>query len=122
MAVGRLRELCEVPQLDGNAQLPWRWTEAAGYPEDCPAAVVERATTPKQRTFRGDITTLPDIAVENKVKVSATGSRAPRFRLSSHLHSPQAPAVIVVGEVVRVLDEAQMEAYRAAEIGVQTSI
>jgi len=88
MAVGRLRELCE-------------GLKAAGYPEDCPAAVVERATTPKQRTFRGDITTLPDIAVENKVK---------------------APAVIVVGEVVRVLDEAQMEAYRAAEIGVQTSI
>ncbi|EKU20334.1 uroporphyrinogen 3 C-methyltransferase [Nannochloropsis gaditana CCMP526] len=72
MAVGRLREL--------TRQL----TSVAGYPEETPVAIVEQASTPRQRTV---VATLDKIAaVAERVRVTA-------------------PAVVVVGEVVRVLLE-----------------
>ena len=70
MAVGRLRELCN------------RLIELAGYPEDTPVAIVEKAGCPDQRTVTGNMLTIGDIAEKHKVKP---------------------PSVIVVGEVVNVL-------------------
>jgi len=43
-----------------------------GFPADCPAAIVEKATWPEQRTFHGTISTLADIVVEHKVTSPAT--------------------------------------------------
>jgi len=46
MAVGRLSELCE------------RLMSEAGYPLDCPVAIIERASCPDQRLVLGKITTI----------------------------------------------------------------
>jgi len=52
----------------------------AGMAADTPAAIVENATTPRQRSFIGTLEKLPEIAKENNIVP---------------------PAVIVVGEVCR---------------------
>jgi uroporphyrin-III C-methyltransferase len=49
MGVGHL------PQIVGKLR-------AAGAPADLPAAVVERATLPEQRTLRGTLETISDVA------------------------------------------------------------
>jgi len=72
MAVGRLRILCE------------RLITLAGYPEDTPVGIIERAGCPNQRTVIGDMKTIADIAEK---------------------YSIQAPSTIVVGKVVNVLLE-----------------
>jgi len=70
MAVGRLRELCG------------RLITLAGYPNDTPVAIIERAGCPNQRTVVGNMETIGDIAEKYNV---------------------QAPSTIVVGDVVNVL-------------------
>lgn len=70
MAVGRLRELCG------------RLVSMAGYPEDTPVGIIERAGCPDQRTVVGNMKSIGDIAEKYNV---------------------QAPSTIVVGEVVNVL-------------------
>ena len=72
MAVGRLRVLCE------------RLIKLAGYPEDTPVGIIERAGCPNQRVVIGDMQTIADIA---------------------ETHNVQAPSTIVVGKVVNVLLE-----------------
>mmetsp|Transcript_107789 Transcript_107789/g.161251 ORF Transcript_107789/g.161251 Transcript_107789/m.161251 type:complete len:98 (-) Transcript_107789:66-359(-) len=69
MAVGRLREL--------SAQL-----KEEGYPAGTPVGIIERATTPRERTVVGTVEDIADVAEEQQV---------------------QAPAIIVVGEVVNAL-------------------
>lgn len=49
-----------------------------GYPESTPVAIVEKASTPDQRTLVGDLTTIATVAEQ---------------------HNAKPPAVIVVGEV-----------------------
>jgi len=71
MAVGRIRELCD------------RLQDEAGYPGSCPAAIVERASTPQQRVVAGTVSTLAKMADEFAVKP---------------------PATIVFGSVVEVLN------------------
>eukprot|EP00904_Undaria_pinnatifida_P010093 jgi/Undpi1/6213/HiC_scaffold_20.g08697.m1 len=73
MAIGRLEELCE--------DLVRR-----SYPRDCPVAIIENASTPRQRVIAGTVDTIPEVARGLKVK---------------------APATIVVGEVVSVLHGSQ---------------
>ena len=68
MGVTRLAEIC-------------RELVAHGLDPATPAAVVERATTPRQRVVTGTVGTLPAIAAAERVKP---------------------PALIVIGEVVRV--------------------
>jgi uroporphyrin-III C-methyltransferase len=70
MAVGRLRELCN------------RLVTMAGYPEDTPVGIVEKAGCPAQRTVVGTMETIADIAEK---------------------HNVQAPSTIIVGKVVNVL-------------------
>jgi len=72
MAVGRLRVLCE------------RLINLAGYPQDTPVGIIERAGCPNQRIVIGDMQTIADIAEK---------------------HNIQAPSTIVVGKVVNVLLE-----------------
>jgi len=69
MAVGRLQELC------GDLK-------EHGYPGTCPVAIVEQASTPRQRTIIGTIDTIHDIATELNVRP---------------------PSTIVFGDCVRVL-------------------
>ena len=69
MAVGRLAELCF------NLQ-------QVGYPPTTPVAIVEKASTPRQRTLVGSLTSIVGLAEQEKAA---------------------APAIIVVGEVVHVL-------------------
>ncbi|CAM9620783.1 unnamed protein product [Ectocarpus sp. 4 AP-2014] len=69
MAIGRLEELC--------ADLVRR-----SYPTDTPVAIIENASTPRQRVIKGTVDTISKVARGLKVK---------------------APATIVVGEVVSVL-------------------
>lgn len=71
MAVGRIHELCDRLQAE------------AGYPHDCPAALVERASTPQQRVVAGTVGTLAAVAAQLGV---------------------QPPATIVFGSVVAVLN------------------
>lgn len=71
MAVGRLTEIA--------ANMT---TAEMGYPKSTPVAIVENATTPKQRTILGTLETISDIAKVQNVK---------------------APATIIVGDVVSVL-------------------
>ena len=73
MAVGRLKELCE------------RLIRLAGYPEDTPVGIVEKAGCPSQRTIVGNMKNIADLA---------------------SLHSIQAPSTVVVGKVVEVLLDA----------------
>eukprot|EP01041_Mallomonas_annulata_P000514 gene514-987_t len=75
MAVGRLQELTEN-------------MISSCYPSTTPVAIIERATTPQQRTIRGTLATITDIAIKENVK---------------------APATIVVGEVVNVLNKIDPE-------------
>ncbi|KAL7562402.1 hypothetical protein ACA910_020548 [Epithemia clementina (nom. ined.)] len=70
MAVGRLKELCH------------RLITMAGYPNDTPVAIVERAGCPNQRTVIGDISNIASLAEQHNVKP---------------------PSTVVVGKVVRVL-------------------
>ncbi|CAM9202758.1 unnamed protein product [Discosporangium mesarthrocarpum] len=69
MAIGRLRELCDDMLR-------------RGYPEDCPVAIVENASTPRQRVIAATVNTILDVARDLEVKP---------------------PSTIVVGEVVRIL-------------------
>lgn len=69
MAVGRLAELA----LN---------LEQVGYPLTTPVAIVEKASTPQQRTITGTVANIAALAEREKAK---------------------APAVVVVGEVVNVL-------------------
>ncbi|CAG4882552.1 Uroporphyrinogen-III C-methyltransferase [Georgfuchsia toluolica] len=55
-----------------------------GLPTDWPAAIVQQATTPKQRTITGTLATLPRLAAEAVL---------------------QAPTLIIVGEVVKLHDQ-----------------
>ena len=72
MAVGRLSEIASNLISMGN------------YPHHTPVAVIEKAWWgAKQRTFRGDLASIAEIAKENKVV---------------------APSTIVVGDVVNVLN------------------
>ena len=71
MAVGRLDEI--------SANLT---SSEMGYPKATPVAIVENATTPKQRTLLGTLETIADVARAQNVK---------------------APACIIVGDVVNVL-------------------
>jgi uroporphyrin-III C-methyltransferase/precorrin-2 dehydrogenase/sirohydrochlorin ferrochelatase len=52
-----------------------------GMDPDMPAALIEKGTTPEQRVLVGTIATLPEIAAR---------------------HEPTSPAVVIVGEVVRL--------------------
>lgn len=70
MAVGRLKELCE------------RLVRLAGYPEDTPVGIVEKAGCPAQRTVVGNMKNIADLAA---------------------VHHIQPPSTIVVGKVVEVL-------------------
>ena len=70
MAVGRLKELCE------------RLIKLAGYPEDTPVGIVEKAGCPTQRTVVGDMTNIANLAA---------------------VHNIQPPSTIIVGKVVNVL-------------------
>mmetsp|Transcript_23855 Transcript_23855/g.47431 ORF Transcript_23855/g.47431 Transcript_23855/m.47431 type:complete len:380 (+) Transcript_23855:191-1330(+) len=72
MAVGRLHELCA------------KLIELAGYPNDTPVGIIERAGCPDQRTLVGDLTTIAALADKYSIK---------------------APSTIVVGKVVNVLLE-----------------
>lgn len=65
-------------------ELTGRLVKMAGYPKDTPVAIVEKAGCPSQRTVVGDMQSIADIAQKHKI---------------------QAPAVIVVGDVVNVLLE-----------------
>ena len=69
MAVGRIGEIA--------ANMT-----AMGYPKDTPVAIVERATTPEERTLTGTLATIAYVAQRDGAK---------------------APATIVIGEVVNVL-------------------
>lgn len=71
MAVGRIGEIA------ANMTSP-----SHGYPLETPAAIVERATTPEQRTLVGTLQTIGQIAKEQQAR---------------------APACIVIGDVVNVL-------------------
>lgn len=68
----------------GALQSICRQLVAHGLRADTPAAVVERATLPQQRVVRGTLLTLPALAIAQAVR---------------------APALIVVGEVVRLQDQ-----------------
>lgn len=83
MGVRRLGELCDA-------------LVAAGFPVDWPAAIVERATWPEQRSLRGSLRTIPGIAQAQGV---------------------QAPATIVVGRVVDALTEGAVAAEVLAATG-----
>lgn len=69
MAVGRIGEIAESMMEEG-------------YLRQTPVAIIERATTPKQRTLTGTLETIGDIAINEKAR---------------------APACIVIGNVVDVL-------------------
>jgi len=71
MGVRGLAQLCE--QL-----------VAHGLAADTPAALVEKATLPKQRVIEGTLATLPELAARENVKP---------------------PALVIVGEVVRLRDK-----------------
>ncbi len=70
----------------GVAQLPdiCQQMIAHGRAPSTPAAMVERATTARQRVVVGDLTTLPELALQQGIK---------------------APALIVIGEVVKLHDK-----------------
>ena len=71
MAVGRLDDITK------------SMIHEKGYPVHTPIAIIENATTPKQRTIRGRLDDIARIAIEQNAK---------------------APATIIIGEVVNVLE------------------
>jgi len=85
MAVGRLAELVEALQSDG-------------YPDSTPVAIIERATTPRERTLRSDLANVVGDAGAAEVKP---------------------PAIIVVGGVVLALADpsAAVHGSNAALVG-----
>lgn len=69
---------------DRPTNQPKQTKQQVGYPATTPVAIVERASTPRQRTLLGTVATIPALAEAEKAA---------------------APAVVVVGEVVHVLLE-----------------
>lgn len=67
--------------------------QAHGLPGDTPAAIVERATQPGQRTITGTLATLPELAKQHEVR---------------------APALIMIGTVVTLREELGLPAAVAA--------
>ena len=86
MAVGRLAELVDALRGDG-------------YPAHTPVAIIERATTPRERTLRSDLTRVVEDAAAANVK---------------------APAIIVVGGVVVALYDAKTALLGSAVHGGDT--
>jgi uroporphyrin-III C-methyltransferase len=80
-ALARPRQTVVVYMGLGNLPVICRELVAHGLPPDTPAAVVEQATTPGQRVVTGTLLTLPTLARAQEVA---------------------APALVVVGEVVRL--------------------
>ena len=72
MAVGRITEIAS------------NMTVNLGYPLQTPVCIVERATTPQQRTIYGTLETIGEVAVRSNAKP---------------------PATIIIGNVVNVLQE-----------------
>ncbi len=72
MAVGRIAEIAQQMLREG-------------YAENTPVAIVENATTPSQRTLRGNLATIGEVARQHRAK---------------------APACVVIGGVVDALDPA----------------
>lgn len=72
MAIGRIKEITTTMILEKS------------YPPDTPVAIIENATTPKERILYGTLQTIANIAEEQGAKP---------------------PAVIVVGNVVTALEE-----------------
>jgi len=60
MAVGRLGKIVA------------NCLEAQGFPRDCPALVVEQASSPRQRTVVGDLSDIADLVLEHDIKAPAT--------------------------------------------------
>lgn len=60
MAVGRIDEISK------------NMTECKGYPSETPVAIVEKATTPHQRTLIGTLETIGHVAKVHKAKAPAT--------------------------------------------------
>ena len=69
-----------------------RLVKLAGYPTDTPVGIIEKAGCPDQRTVVGNIETIADIAEKYDV---------------------QAPSTIVVGGVVNVLLDEEVEGQTA---------
>ena len=74
MAVGRL------PVIVGDC------LDHRGFPSDCPALVVEQASSPRQRTVIGDLSDIADLVERHAIK---------------------APATVVFGAAARVLHEGE---------------
>jgi len=45
---------------------------ATGYPSDCPAALIEKATFPEQRAFRSTLAEIPALAAQEKIQSPST--------------------------------------------------
>jgi uroporphyrin-III C-methyltransferase len=88
MAVGRIEEIA------GNMT-------AIGYPTDTPVAIIEKATTPQQRTLTGTLKTIGSIAKREQAV---------------------APATIIVGEVVNVLRGQEVNQPLAAGMPISDEI
>lgn len=84
MGLGGLPEIC-------------RELARHGLPDDWPAAVVENATTPKQRVVTGSLRTLPTLAKAADIKP---------------------PALIIVGEVVKLRRSLEWFSPQATEVRV----
>jgi uroporphyrin-III C-methyltransferase/precorrin-2 dehydrogenase/sirohydrochlorin ferrochelatase len=72
-----------------------------GLPDDMPAAIVQRATTPRQRVVSGSLRTLPTFAAAAAI---------------------QAPALIIVGEVVKLRRKLEWFAPDARASGTPVSL
>ena len=109
MAVGRLRGMVEsMTAVDREGGGP--------FPLDCPALVVERASTPRQRLVLGDLTDIADLVDEHKISVRfllekkrrtqarrASSAREDALGKIPFFPYVQAPAVVVLGHAVRAL-------------------
>ena len=69
------------PLLAAPSCIPTHFFVQVGYPSSTPVAIVEKASTPQQRTLVGTVDTIVEVSEREKAV---------------------APAVIVVGEVVEV--------------------